>query len=73
MRKIMTDSDQFRRDLVDGVKIHFVNGGSAISALLIPDKERALFHIIAEGHDQATADQIADEYEQKVIHWRDEP
>jgi mannose-1-phosphate guanylyltransferase/phosphomannomutase len=73
MRKIMADSEQFRRDLVDGVKIHFDNGGPAISALLIPDKERPLFHITTEGRDQAAADRIADEYEQKVIHWRDEP
>jgi mannose-1-phosphate guanylyltransferase / phosphomannomutase len=73
MRKLMSDSESFRRDLVDGVKIHFDGNGPAISALLIPDKERALFHITAEGHDQATADRIADEYEQKVIQWRDEP
>jgi len=73
MRKLMSDSESFRRDLVDGVKIHFDDNGPGISALLIPDKERALFHITTEGKDQATADRIADEYEQKVIHWRDEP
>jgi len=73
MRKIMSDSEGRRRDLVDGVKIHFDDNGPAISALLIPDKERALFHITAEARDQAAADHTADEYEQKVMHWRDEP
>ncbi len=73
MRNIMSDSERFRRDLVDGVKIYFDDDGPAISALLIPDKERPLFHINAEAHDQTAADRLADEYEKKVIHWRDEP
>jgi mannose-1-phosphate guanylyltransferase/phosphomannomutase len=73
MRNIMRDSEQHRRDLVDGVKVYFDNGQeSAVSALLIPDKERPLFHINVEAYDQRTADKVATEYEKKIIRWRDE-
>jgi len=73
MRRIMKDSDQHRRDLVDGVKIYF-NGGSnnSASVLLIPDKERPMFHINAKAMTEKAADEIASEYEKKVIRWRDE-
>jgi mannose-1-phosphate guanylyltransferase / phosphomannomutase len=73
MRNIMHDSEGRKRDLVDGVKIHFEDGGNAIAVLLIPDKERPLFHIYSQARDQATADRVAAEYEQKIIRWRDEP
>ncbi|HXX64274.1 MAG TPA: nucleotidyltransferase, partial [Bacteroidota bacterium] len=70
MRRIMHDSDGNRRDLVDGVKI-YLEGGS--SALLIPDKERPLFHINTEARTREIADRLASEYEKKVMSWRDEP
>ncbi len=74
MRNIMRDTEGLRRDLVDGVKVYF-DGGSqdAVSVLLIPDKERPLFHINVEAHEQRTADGMANQYEKKVIKWRDEP
>ena len=72
MRHIMRDSDGTRRDLVDGVKVYFDGGQRAVSALLIPDKERPLFHINVEAHDQEAADSLANQYEKKVIRWRDE-
>jgi mannose-1-phosphate guanylyltransferase/phosphomannomutase len=73
MRHIMHDSDGRHRDLVDGVKIHFDNEREGIAVLLIPDKERPLFHIYCQARDQATADSLAAEYETKIVHWRDEP
>jgi mannose-1-phosphate guanylyltransferase/phosphomannomutase len=72
MRNIMRDSEGSRRDLVDGVKI-YIGKKSTASALLIPDKERPLFHINVEAETQQTAEQVATEYETKVIKWRDEP
>jgi mannose-1-phosphate guanylyltransferase / phosphomannomutase len=73
MRHIMRDSEGMRRDLVDGVKVYFDNGNQKeVSALLIPDKERPLFHINAEAYDQQTADTLANQFEKKVIRWRDE-
>ena len=71
MRRIMKDSEKAKRDLVDGIKIYF-DGGTAGSVLLIPDKERPLFHVNAEAKDQQTANVIASDYENRVIKWRDE-
>jgi mannose-1-phosphate guanylyltransferase/phosphomannomutase len=73
MRKIMRDSEGKRRDLVDGVKIHFDHDGADAAVLLLPDKERPLFHINAEARDKATADHLANQYERRIIQWRDEP
>ncbi len=73
MRNIMRDSEGLQRDLVDGVKVYFDQETGGISALLIPDKERPLFHISTEAHDLETAERLAMEYEKKVIKWRDEP
>jgi mannose-1-phosphate guanylyltransferase / phosphomannomutase len=73
MRRIMSDSDGLRRDLVDGVKIYLDSRAPGASTLLIPDTERPLFHINVEASDQKTAETLAVEYEKKVIKWRDEP
>jgi mannose-1-phosphate guanylyltransferase/phosphomannomutase len=70
MRHVMRDSEGRRRDLVDGVKIYYEDDSSA---LLIPDKERPLFHINTEARSQEVADRLAAEYEKKVTSWRDEP
>jgi phosphomannomutase len=66
----MNDSEGRRRDLVDGVKIYSDDGSSA---LLIPDKERPLFHINAEAPTHEAAEDLASAYEKKVMGWRDEP
>ncbi|MDH4070527.1 MAG: sugar phosphate nucleotidyltransferase [Ignavibacteria bacterium] len=71
MRKIMKASEADKRDLVDGIKVYF-NSDKGGSVLLIPDKEKPLFHINAEASDQETADTIAQEYEERVMQWRDE-
>jgi phosphomannomutase len=71
MRYLMADTQGKRRDLVDGVKVYLEDTDGS-SAILIPDKERPLFHISAEARDQQTADRLALEYEKKVIKWRDE-
>jgi mannose-1-phosphate guanylyltransferase/phosphomannomutase len=73
MRFIMADTESLRRDLVDGVKVYFDDRQRGASILLIPDKERPLFHVSAEAQDQQTADRLALDYEKKVISWRDEP
>ncbi len=70
MRRIMYDTDGKIRELVDGVRLHLDQGGSV---LLVPDKERPLFHIDAEALDTETATRVAEQYEHRVIQWRDEP
>ena len=72
MRNIMQHTQGIRRDLVDGVKVHFDGDPDKVSVLLIPDKERPLFHVVAEARGQAAADATADDYERKIVQWRDE-
>jgi len=72
MRNIMHDSDGLRRDLVDGVKVYYDDAGDRISTLLIPDKERPLFHISTEARTLQAAEELATEYERKLVRWRDE-
>jgi mannose-1-phosphate guanylyltransferase/phosphomannomutase len=73
MRNIMHDTEGMRRDLVDGVKVYFDDANVGLSALLIPDKERPLFHVSTEATRAEAAEALAAEYEQKIVHWRDEP
>jgi mannose-1-phosphate guanylyltransferase/phosphomannomutase len=72
MRNIMQYTQDLRRDLVDGVKVHFDGDPDRVSVLLIPDKERPLFHVVAEARGQEAADAAADEYERRIVQWRDE-
>jgi mannose-1-phosphate guanylyltransferase/phosphomannomutase len=72
MRNIMQETEGQRRDLVDGVKIYFDTSPDNISTLLIPDKERPLFHISAEARSREAAETLATEFERKLIQWRDE-
>jgi mannose-1-phosphate guanylyltransferase/phosphomannomutase len=68
MRNIMKASEKENRQLVDGIRILF---DDADWVLLLPDKERAVFHIYAEAKEKSTAVRLQDEYEKKVIRWRD--
>jgi len=45
MRHIMKDTEHLRRELLDGVKIFPDAGDAFASILLLPDRERPLFHI----------------------------
>jgi phosphomannomutase len=69
----MHATERMRRDLVDGVKIYFDDERVGISAHLIPDKERPLFHISAEAKEAEAAEALAAQYERKITQWRDEP
>jgi len=56
MRHIMYDTEGKRRDLVDGVKVYLDDRpAGGVSLLLIPDKERPLFHINVEAPDATVA------------------
>lgn len=72
MRHIMRETEQYKRELVDGVRVTFDGTRTdGISVLLLPDKEQPIFHIMAEGYTQEGARALADEYEQHLIRWRD--
>lgn len=73
MRRIMKDTETMPRDLVDGVKVYVDLNGRRANVLMLPDKERPLFHIHAEAQDKSVAEQLAQQYLRKIIQWRDEP
>lgn len=68
MRKAMEYSENFPRLLIDGVKIFMDDDW----ALLIPDKERPIFHIVVETAKQERSAQLALEYERLVREWKEE-
>ncbi len=66
MRKIMEDTADRYRVLIDGVKIIYDN---ETSLLLLPDRERDLFHINAESRSKSRATRLVSEYEKKLTEW----
>lgn len=71
MRHFMKESENKKSDFVDGIKLYLNSGESASSVFVIPDKERALFHIRVEAVERSLASSLADEYERKIMKWRD--
>lgn len=67
MRHAMEHSDRLERQLVDGVKIFLGDDW----ALLIPDKEKPFFHVVAESSDADRAQALAREYEERVRRWKE--
>lgn len=72
MRRIMQETAKQPRELVDGVRLALDGTKQgAVSVMLLPDKERPVFHIAAEGLTVEAAEALADEYERNVVRWRD--
>jgi mannose-1-phosphate guanylyltransferase/phosphomannomutase len=71
MRRLTKESEDQKRDFVDGIKIYRDSGDAIASVLIMPDKERALFHLRAEAIDESSALSLADRYEQKIQQWKD--
>lgn len=69
MRKIMEDTAEHYRVLIDGVKIIFDN---ETSLLLLPDRERDIFHVNAESRTKSRATRLVSEYEKKLLEWINE-
>ena len=66
MRKLMDFTKNDKRETVDGIKVHF---DASTWVHLLPDKERALFHINAESANQEMAKSVADRFESKIVEW----
>jgi mannose-1-phosphate guanylyltransferase / phosphomannomutase len=69
MRYLMKDSEPYKRELIDGVKIYVDDAPTTV--LLVPDKERPLFHVNVESAEKERAAKLLEDYEQKIISWRD--
>ncbi len=66
MRKIMEDTAEQERILIDGVKIVF---DTDTTLLLLPDRARDIFHIDAESKSKNYATKLVTEYEEKLNAW----
>ncbi len=66
MRKLIDITKNENRETLDGIKVHF-DDGTWIH--LLPDKERALFHINAESENIETAQTVLDSFESKILKW----
>jgi len=66
MRKIMEDTADQERILIDGVKIVF---DADTTLLLLPDRARDIFHIDAESKSKSSATKLVTEYEDKLNAW----
>lgn len=69
MRRLMKDSESIPRDVVEGVKLYPRKGDHHTSVFLNPDQARPLFHINAESGKLSVAQDLADEYESKLLKW----
>ncbi|HEY4613674.1 MAG TPA: sugar phosphate nucleotidyltransferase, partial [Bacteroidota bacterium] len=69
MRRLMKASEPMRRDLVEGVKVYPPNKGDHTSIFLNPDRSRPMFHIHVEADEASTAQELAQEYEAKILQW----
>jgi mannose-1-phosphate guanylyltransferase/phosphomannomutase len=68
MRHAMHASDENERQLIDGIKINF---GVNRWVLLLPSKEHEVFTVMVEAESESDARDLANEYSEKVVQWRD--
>jgi mannose-1-phosphate guanylyltransferase/phosphomannomutase len=70
MRHMMRDTEGKKRIMVDGIKI-IMDTKTSTSVLMWPDRAKPSFHIHSESLDQSTAGLLAEQYEEKIVSWRD--
>ncbi|MBN2011157.1 NTP transferase domain-containing protein [candidate division KSB1 bacterium] len=68
MRRLMEYTEGKDRQLIDGVKVF--DGTDWV--LTLPDTERPFVHVNAEAEIPAKAQQMVDEYRQKILEWIDD-
>ncbi|HLP16025.1 MAG TPA: sugar phosphate nucleotidyltransferase [Bacteroidota bacterium] len=70
MRHMMRDTEGKKRIMVDGIKI-IMDSKTSTSVLMWPDRAKPSFHILAESRVDTTASMLAEQYEDKIVSWRD--
>jgi mannose-1-phosphate guanylyltransferase/phosphomannomutase len=66
MRRLMAHSEQFDRDLVDGVRISYGDHW----VLVTPDRNRASFRIVAESECSEKTDSLLSSYRDHIAAWQ---
>jgi mannose-1-phosphate guanylyltransferase/phosphomannomutase len=68
MRKLVEESEGMKRQLLDGIKIFYE---PFKWVLCIPDSEREIFHVNAEGKTRKTAEKLVKEFTGKINYFRE--
>jgi mannose-1-phosphate guanylyltransferase/phosphomannomutase len=66
MRYATLESEKFKRQLIDGVKIFF---DDLTWILILPDRQRSEVHLFVESDDEKMVDKLIAEYSEKVKSW----
>ncbi len=69
MRRLIALSKDLKRETIDGIKIHYDDG---TWVHLLPDKERAIFHINAESQNEDQARSAVERFESQINAWLSE-
>jgi len=69
MRKLMEYSENYSRELIEGVKILI---DDISSVLLMPDQEKGAFVIISESNSNEKSHDLANEYVDLINKWKEE-
>jgi len=65
MRNLIEDTTSEKRELIDGVKIH--RGGGSV--MMLPDADKACFHVTAEAGNEKEARDLVSTYVDKIRGW----
>ncbi len=66
MRYATLESEKFKRQLIDGVKIFF---DDLTWILILPDRQRSEVHLFVESNNEKMVDKLIAEYSEKVKSW----
>jgi mannose-1-phosphate guanylyltransferase/phosphomannomutase len=66
MRYATLESEKFKRQLIDGVKIFF---DDLTWILILPDRQKSEVHLFVESNDEKMVDKLIAEYSEKVKSW----
>jgi mannose-1-phosphate guanylyltransferase/phosphomannomutase len=66
MRKLMSHSESFKRQLIDGVRIL----GDGFWILGAPDRREAYFNLFVEAREENKAKKLLDEYKKLIEDWQ---
>ncbi len=66
MRSLIEYTEKFPREVIDGVRV--IKSDSWI--LVLPDAERPVFHLLAEGKTEGAAQALVDQYTELIERWQ---
>ncbi|OIN98726.1 hypothetical protein AUJ66_00530 [Candidatus Desantisbacteria bacterium CG1_02_38_46] len=72
MRLLIDDTKDKNRELIEGIKVYEEEKNSTPWVIIIPDEDRALFHVNAEAQTIEEAQELARKYVSKIKEWQGE-